>query len=274
VKAGNHITIRLSREDRRRIISLIRTGKATRRQRTRLRIIVLASQRLSNARIAFRLGLHRKSIGLWRQRFLNGGIDALLCDAPRRGRNQTIVDDVQAEIVRVAREERDVDGKSWRLRSLAARFKLGNSVISRILHAHGIFFGKDAPQQRPRIKADVRAQIIRAGQEEGTGPGGSSWSAQTLSAHLGISSRAVVMIWRSNGIARGSKPTPQPIPETVRSGVITLTLDGSRGPDGQPWHQKTLATRFDISPTSVSRIWKANRISRRRGAAEMVSQGT
>jgi transposase len=51
----------------------------------RARVILLAARGWQNKDIATEVKLDRRQVALWRRRFLDGGIQALLRDAPRAG---------------------------------------------------------------------------------------------------------------------------------------------------------------------------------------------
>lgn len=56
------------------------------RLRQRAQIVLLAAAGAQNKAIAAQVGLDRRQVALWRERFLQGGIAALQRDAPRPGR--------------------------------------------------------------------------------------------------------------------------------------------------------------------------------------------
>ena len=71
-----------------RVLSKRRRVEARLQQRAR--VILLAARGLQNKDIAGEVALDLRQVALWRQRFLEGGIDALRQDAPRSGRTPTI----------------------------------------------------------------------------------------------------------------------------------------------------------------------------------------
>lgn len=56
------------------------------RLQQRARIVMLAAQGMQNKDIALEVGLDRRQVSMWRERFIEGGIPALRKDAPRSGR--------------------------------------------------------------------------------------------------------------------------------------------------------------------------------------------
>lgn len=80
-------TIELAPEVRSRLEALLRAGSTPQSLASRTRIVLRAAQPddPSNQVIAEELGLDRHTVGRWRERFLEGGLDGLQ-DAPRPGR--------------------------------------------------------------------------------------------------------------------------------------------------------------------------------------------
>lgn len=78
--------LRVAAPERRSLRVLYRRSSVRRRVRLRARIVLAAALGLPNRRIAELLGVSRPTVILWRKRYLQGGIVALLHDAPRPGR--------------------------------------------------------------------------------------------------------------------------------------------------------------------------------------------
>ena len=68
----------------------------------RARILLLKADGISIDNIADKVGMNRKSVMLCLKKYLSGGIDNALYDAPGRGRNAEITDDEKAWIISVA----------------------------------------------------------------------------------------------------------------------------------------------------------------------------
>jgi hypothetical protein len=64
-------------------------------------------------------------VALWRQRFLQGGIDALRQNAPRSGRTPTITAAVQSRILQVTQHSKPAAATHWSTRTLAEHLGLG-----------------------------------------------------------------------------------------------------------------------------------------------------
>lgn len=78
-------TIELSEEQRRILQSLAAKYSSPYRDVVRAKIVLYASQGLSNEQIAARLDLPRQVVSKWRKRFFQLGIEGLQ-ERPRRGR--------------------------------------------------------------------------------------------------------------------------------------------------------------------------------------------
>jgi len=91
----------------------------------------------SNLAVAAALGIDRKTVTKWRNRFLSYGLDGLH-DQPRPGAPRTITDDdVEAVIVRTMAQT--PDGVShWSTRSMAHATGMSQSTISRIWRSFGL----------------------------------------------------------------------------------------------------------------------------------------
>ena len=83
-------TIELDEHTERELRVLAKRRRVEARLQQRALVVLLASRGLQNKDIAVEAGLDRRQVALWRQRFLDGGIDALRKDAPRAGRPATV----------------------------------------------------------------------------------------------------------------------------------------------------------------------------------------
>src|SRR5579885_2207678 len=66
--------------------ALARRRRVEARVQQRAKVVLLAAQGWQNKDIAAEVDLDRRQVALWRQRFLDGGVAALMHDAPRPGR--------------------------------------------------------------------------------------------------------------------------------------------------------------------------------------------
>lgn len=108
------------------------------RVQQRARIIWLAAQGWQNKEIAAEVKLDRRQVALWRRRFIEGGIDALLQDAPRSGRSPSLTSALESHIVRTTLHDQPAGAAPWSSRSLAAHLGLSATTIRRVWQRHGI----------------------------------------------------------------------------------------------------------------------------------------
>ena len=103
----------------------------------RCRIVLAAADGEQNKDIAARVGCNPNTVGKWRRRFAEAGIDGLH-DEPRPGAPRKITDeDVERVIVKTL-EETPRDATHWSTRSMAAEVGLSQASISRIWRAFGL----------------------------------------------------------------------------------------------------------------------------------------
>ena len=91
-------TIALSNEDRHYLELQTRARTIQAQTVNRARILLLKAEGTSIDDIADKVGMNRKSVMLCINKYLAGGIDNALFDAPGRGRNAEITDDEKAWI--------------------------------------------------------------------------------------------------------------------------------------------------------------------------------
>ena len=128
----------LSEEQREELGKLSRRRLAAVRVVERARIILLAAEGKQNREIAELLGTTRRTVGLWRRRFVQSGIAGIKKDAPRPGRRKPMAEEVVQEVVRRTTQEKPAQGTHWSSRSLAKVMGVSASTISRIWKRHGL----------------------------------------------------------------------------------------------------------------------------------------
>jgi transposase len=103
----------------------------------RCRIVLAAADGLPSKEIAAQLGCSTQTVGRWRGRFAQRGIDALH-DEPRPGKPRSIGDeDVERVIVKTL-EERPPGATHWSTRSMAHATGMSQTAVSRIWRAFGL----------------------------------------------------------------------------------------------------------------------------------------
>lgn len=103
----------------------------------RSRIILAAAAGERSVDIAARLGCTDSTVGKWRVRFAERGLDGLH-DEPRPGQPRKITDDDVERVIVKTLEGRPVNATHWSTRSMAAATGLNQTAISRIWRAFGL----------------------------------------------------------------------------------------------------------------------------------------
>lgn len=105
---------------------------------TRCRIIMKAAEGLSNNQIAQQLKITRPTILLWRDRFLDGGPQALTQIEQGRGRKPSIPASKVQQIVEATLNTKPTASTHWSCRTMAQAQGVSRATIQRIWDAHGL----------------------------------------------------------------------------------------------------------------------------------------
>lgn len=132
------VRVFLSAEERAELERLARGRQVPARVGERARIVLLAAEGKQNREIARLCGVARKTVSLWRRRFVEKRLPGILKDAPRPGRRRRISEDVIREIVRRTTQETPPGRTHWSTRSLAQEMGLSPSTIGRVWRRHGL----------------------------------------------------------------------------------------------------------------------------------------
>jgi transposase len=142
----NAAAVELREGDRAQLEGWARRRKTAQALALRTRIILQAAEGVSATETAGRLQLHLQTVGKWRRRYAERGLDGLL-DEPRPGQPRKITDaQVEAVITRTL-ESKPVDATHWSTRSMARASGLNQTAISRIWRAFAL-----QPQRQESFK--------------------------------------------------------------------------------------------------------------------------
>ena len=103
----------------------------------RARIVLLCADDWSNLDAADELGVNRMTVGRWRKRFLQMGLDGLV-DTPRPGTPRKISDEDVERVIAKTLEETPKSATQWSTRAMADATGLSQSSISRIWRAFSL----------------------------------------------------------------------------------------------------------------------------------------
>jgi len=126
-------------EDTERELQVLAKGRRVEaRLQQRARVILLAADGMQNKDIASEVDLDRRQVAQWRQRFLEGGLDALRRDAPRSGRPVTVTAQMESRIVQATLHDTPVNATHWSTRTLAAHLGTGATTVRRVWQSNGL----------------------------------------------------------------------------------------------------------------------------------------
>lgn len=129
--------VSLSDDEREVLERYARSRKGSHQLAYRARMILLAAKGKSDTEIAKRVGRGRGTVGIWRRRFLERGLDGLH-DEPRPGGPRTISDRRVEAVVRLTLEETPAKATHWSVRLMAERVGLSPTTIHRIWQTFGL----------------------------------------------------------------------------------------------------------------------------------------
>jgi len=131
-------TVELTKEQRRELQRLVKGRRTEVRVVMRARIVLAAARDLENKEIASELGVSRETVGRWRSRFAEEGVEGILKDLPRGGRKPTARSKVEGRIIRVTTQKKPENATHWSTRTLAEELGVTQSMIHRVWKANGL----------------------------------------------------------------------------------------------------------------------------------------
>jgi transposase len=120
----------------------------------RCRVVLAAADGLSSREIGERLGCNPSTVGKWRGRFAQRGLDGLH-DEPRPGKPRLIGDEHVERVIVKTLEQQPPDATHWSTRSMAQATGMSQTAISRIWRAFGL-----KPHQVQTFKLSPDPQFI------------------------------------------------------------------------------------------------------------------
>ena len=103
----------------------------------RARIILLAAEGETNEAIAAKLGLSKPTVGTWRRRYIDHGLEGLH-EELKPGRPRVISDERVATVLRKTLQTKPKEGTHWAVRPLAESARISKSTVHRIWTAFGL----------------------------------------------------------------------------------------------------------------------------------------
>ena len=131
------IPLTITREEEEQLLAWSKRPKTAQALAMRSRVVLLAANGNSNTAIARQLGVTLPTIGKWRQRYLDQGLDGLV-DEPRPGTSRKLSDKDVERVLALTLESTPSDATHWSTRSLAKRTGLSRASIHRIWRAFSL----------------------------------------------------------------------------------------------------------------------------------------
>ncbi len=103
----------------------------------RAKIILLAADGRTNQEIARQLRATRKTVSLWRRRFLKDRLAGIGKEAPR-GKQGLTVDEAVVRLILQKMEERPANTPRWTIRSLAKELGIPSATLHRVWKSYGL----------------------------------------------------------------------------------------------------------------------------------------
>ena len=104
----------------------------------RCRIVLAAGRGESAASIATQLDVNRKTVRLWRERFVKSGLDGLWEIAPGRGRKATYDADRVKAVIDATLQSKPKGQTHWSCRLMAASQGISKSTVSNLWRSHNL----------------------------------------------------------------------------------------------------------------------------------------
>jgi len=101
-------------------------------------IILLAAEGIANNQIKKNLGCSRPTILLWRDRFMDGGCEALKEIRKGRGRKAIIGGKKLEQIINDTLRTVPANATHWSTRSMAKRHQVSHAFVRQVWNAHGL----------------------------------------------------------------------------------------------------------------------------------------
>lgn len=114
------------------------TDEADPHRARRARIVLAAADGWSNRRIAADLGVDPSTVGLWRRRFAEDGLDGVAKIKEGRGRKPSLSTDTIRTILAASHQPPPAGQARWTVRAMAEHAGVSLDTVRRVWQAHGI----------------------------------------------------------------------------------------------------------------------------------------
>lgn len=129
--------VALTEEERTQLESYVRSRSIPNGLSTRFRIILLAAEGLENKKISEKVNLSRSSVGKWRKRYSEKGLEGLH-DELRPGRPRSVLDEKVSELIHKTLKTKPEGTTHWSTRTMADQIGLSHMTVCRVWRTFGL----------------------------------------------------------------------------------------------------------------------------------------
>ncbi len=129
--------IRLDGQEKDQLRSMARSRSQSHGMVQRARIVLACAEGESHVAIGSRLGISKMTVGKWRRRYLEQGIEGLQ-DEERPGRPHTHGAERVAEVINTALHSKPSQGTHWSVRTMAEHTGISKSTVHRWFKMFGV----------------------------------------------------------------------------------------------------------------------------------------
>ena len=129
--------IELTAEERDQLESYVRSRSMPSGLNRRFRIVLLAADGRGNKEIGEKTDLSRASVGKWRKRYLEKGLQGLH-DELRPGRPRSVSDETVAELIHRTLKTRPEGATHWSTRTMADQIGVSHMTVCRVWQTFGL----------------------------------------------------------------------------------------------------------------------------------------
>jgi len=130
-------SVSLTEEERTQLQSYVRSRSMPSGLSKRFRIILLAADGLRNKEISEKVGLSRVSVGRWRKRYCEKGLEGLH-DELRPGRPRSVSDEKVADLIHKTLKTQPEGATHWSTRTMADEIGVSHMTVCRVWRAFGL----------------------------------------------------------------------------------------------------------------------------------------
>ena len=134
----NGISITLGDTDRQRLETLVSDRNTPQKHVWRARIVLLSADGAGTNTIMAATGTAKTTVWRWQARFMEEGVEGLLCDKTRPPGTAPVAGDRAAAIVRMTLKPPPHEATHWTARAMAKTVGLAASTVQKIWKAHGL----------------------------------------------------------------------------------------------------------------------------------------